>query len=219
MAKKEATGPPKDVAAYLNAPYVRMIITNADEGGYLAEVLELPGCISEGETPEEAFRNVDEAMAGWITAALDMKRPIPDPVGDNEYSGHLPLRISSELHRFAALRALQEGTSLNQWIAKAIATQLAKANLADELADQVATKVAERVRLSAMTLVNVGVRDTNPRDPYPSVMPADAFPDVRSRQLDEPKGQLATQLITWDNLIRSSVPSAIRQEKGGDSNA
>jgi len=135
----------RDVATYLNAPYIRMLIPDAEEGGYVAEVLELPGCISDGDTPEEAYRNLQEAMEGWIATAIDHNQPIPEPVGDREYGGHFPLRISTELHRAAALRAIQEGISLNQWFAKAIAAQVAGENLADSLADQIADKVADRI--------------------------------------------------------------------------
>jgi len=122
-----------------------MIIPNTEEGGYLAEVLELPGCITDGDTPEEAYRNLEDAMAGWIRASLDTKRPIPDAVGDKEYSGHFPLRLSTELHRLAALRAMQEGISLNQWIARAIAAQVAREDFAEDLADQIAAKVVKRL--------------------------------------------------------------------------
>lgn len=135
----------RDVASYVKAPFVRMLIPNSEEGGYLAEVLELPGCISEGETPEEAYENLEDAMSGWIAASLEHNRPIPEPVGDREYSGHFPLRISTELHRAAALRAIQEGISLNQWIAKAIAAHVAGDNLVEALVDRIAAKVAERV--------------------------------------------------------------------------
>jgi len=135
----------RDVAAYLNAPYIRMLIPDTEEGGYVAEVLELPGCISDGDTPEEAYRNLQEAMEGWIATAIDHDQPIPEPVGDREYGGHFPLRISTELHRAAALRAIQEGISLNQWFAKTIAAQVAGENLAERLADQIADKVVERI--------------------------------------------------------------------------
>jgi antitoxin HicB len=135
----------RDVAAYLNAPYIRMLIPDTEEGGFVAEVLELPGCISDGDTPEEAYRNLQEAMEGWIATAIDHDQPIPEPVGDREYGGHFPLRISTELHRAAALRAIQEGISLNQWFAKAIAAQVAGENLAERLSDQIADKVAERI--------------------------------------------------------------------------
>jgi antitoxin HicB len=158
--KKEIklTAPTGELARYLSAPYVRMIIPNAEEGGYLAEVLELPGCITEGDTLEEAYRNLEDAMAGWIRASLDTNRPVPEPVGDKEYSGHFPLRMSTELHRAAALRAMQEGVSLNQWIARAIAEKVGKENLAEDLADKIAPKVADQISLDVSARVDVKLR-------------------------------------------------------------
>jgi predicted RNase H-like HicB family nuclease len=37
----------------------------AEEGGYWAEVLNLPGCVSQGETLEELMRNISEAIEGY----------------------------------------------------------------------------------------------------------------------------------------------------------
>lgn len=39
-----------------------VVIHSAEEGGYWAEVLELPGCVSQGETWEEVQRNIQEAI-------------------------------------------------------------------------------------------------------------------------------------------------------------
>jgi antitoxin HicB len=50
-----------------------------DGGGYLAIVPDLPGCMSDGETPEEALKNVQEAIASWIEAAKEWKQDIPKP--------------------------------------------------------------------------------------------------------------------------------------------
>jgi predicted RNase H-like HicB family nuclease len=41
----------------------------ADGGGWLAEVPELPGCMSDGETPQQAAENVMDAIGCWIEAA------------------------------------------------------------------------------------------------------------------------------------------------------
>jgi predicted RNase H-like HicB family nuclease len=41
----------------------------ADGGGWLAEVPELPGCMSDGETPQQAVENVMDAIGCWIEAA------------------------------------------------------------------------------------------------------------------------------------------------------
>lgn len=50
-----------------------------DGGGFLATVPELPGCMSDGETPAEALANVEDAIGCWIEAAREMGRTIPEP--------------------------------------------------------------------------------------------------------------------------------------------
>jgi predicted RNase H-like HicB family nuclease len=50
-----------------------------DGGGFLAVAPELPGCKSDGETPEEALRNGYDAIACWIEAARETGRPVPAP--------------------------------------------------------------------------------------------------------------------------------------------
>ena len=50
-----------------------------DGGGFLATVPDLPGCMSDGETPEEAIANVGDAIAVWIEGAREMGRDVPAP--------------------------------------------------------------------------------------------------------------------------------------------
>lgn len=50
-----------------------------DGGGFVAVAPELPGCRSDGETPEEALRNGYDAVACWIEAAIEMGRGVPPP--------------------------------------------------------------------------------------------------------------------------------------------
>lgn len=50
-----------------------------DGGGFLAFVPDLPGCMSDGDTYEQAARNVAGAIESWIEAATEMGRPIPAP--------------------------------------------------------------------------------------------------------------------------------------------
>jgi antitoxin HicB len=54
-------------------------LSQADGGGFLATVPELPGCMSDGETRAEALANVEDAIATWIHSARKMGRPIPEP--------------------------------------------------------------------------------------------------------------------------------------------
>jgi antitoxin HicB len=51
----------------------------ADGGGYVAFVPDLPGCMSDGETPEEALANIRDAILVWMEAARDVGHEIPEP--------------------------------------------------------------------------------------------------------------------------------------------
>jgi predicted RNase H-like HicB family nuclease len=54
-------------------------LADSDGGGYLATVPDLPGCMSDGATPEEALKNVQEAISSWIESAKEWKHDIPKP--------------------------------------------------------------------------------------------------------------------------------------------
>lgn len=54
-------------------------LTEAEGGGFGATVPALPGCMSDGETPQEALENVYDAIACWIEACKEMGRPVPEP--------------------------------------------------------------------------------------------------------------------------------------------
>lgn len=55
-------------------------VTAAEGGGWLAAVPELPGCMSDGDTPQQALDNVMDAIACWIEAAEGDGRPVPAPM-------------------------------------------------------------------------------------------------------------------------------------------
>ncbi|BAY76619.1 hypothetical protein NIES25_30720 [Nostoc linckia NIES-25] len=52
---------------------IRAIIHPAEEGGYWAEVPELLGCVTEGETMEEVMANLKDAIEGWLEVANNRK--------------------------------------------------------------------------------------------------------------------------------------------------
>ena len=45
---------------------IEVVLELQEEGGYTIHIPSLPGCISEGETKEEAIENIREAMALWL---------------------------------------------------------------------------------------------------------------------------------------------------------
>ena len=107
----------KDIKYYLELPYNIIIQPINDESGsyFFAHVLELDGCQSTGETFEEAYRNVKEAMEGWIEAKLEGSFEVPLPVGYDNFSGKFIVRIPKSLHYKLSVEAEKEGVSLNQY--------------------------------------------------------------------------------------------------------
>ena len=63
----------------LEYPIVIAPLSEEDGGGFSAIVPDLPGCMSDGETPEEAVTNVRDAIAMWIEAAAELGRVVPPP--------------------------------------------------------------------------------------------------------------------------------------------
>ncbi len=49
---------------------LKVIVHDAEEGGYWAEAPALPGCASQGETMEELLANVQESVKGWLAVDL-----------------------------------------------------------------------------------------------------------------------------------------------------
>lgn len=54
-------------------------LSDEDGGGYLARVPDLFGCMSDGDTPEEAVANVVEAIADWVEVCEECGREVPEP--------------------------------------------------------------------------------------------------------------------------------------------
>lgn len=90
-------------------------LTAEEGGGYLIEFPDLPGCMSDGETIEEAIANGRDAKAAWIAAMREAGRPVPPPSADpaEGYSGKWQMRTPKTLHRRLAEQARREGVSLN----------------------------------------------------------------------------------------------------------
>ncbi|MGY6629014.1 MAG: type II toxin-antitoxin system HicB family antitoxin [Oceanicaulis sp.] len=54
-------------------------LSQEDGGGYMAMVPDLDGCVSDGETPQEAVANAMDAISQWLQARREMGREIPAP--------------------------------------------------------------------------------------------------------------------------------------------
>jgi predicted RNase H-like HicB family nuclease len=109
---------------FLRRPYTRVLIPDAESGTFAAMIPEFPGCITQGDSPDEAYARLHEAALAWIEAAQDLGQQIPGPREENTYGGKFALRMPASLHKDAAEAAERDGTSLNQFVVAAIAERI-----------------------------------------------------------------------------------------------
>jgi predicted RNase H-like HicB family nuclease len=106
------------VQEYMKLPYNYIIRPIQDESGEYchATVLELDGCQSTGETFQEAYDGLMEAMEGWIETKLENGFTVPTPLDNDKFSGKCVVKLPKSLHARLAMEAEKEGVSLNQYI-------------------------------------------------------------------------------------------------------
>jgi predicted RNase H-like HicB family nuclease len=56
----------------------QVVLFPGDDGFWVAEVPSLPGCISQGETKDEALKNIREAIENYIAALEEDGLPVPE---------------------------------------------------------------------------------------------------------------------------------------------
>lgn len=101
-------------------PFEVRPLSEDDGGGFLITFPDLPGCMSDGESPEEAIQEGRDAFQCWMQAHIEDGRAIPQPNSGGE-PGKFVQRLPKSLHARLAARAKQEGVSLNTLVLTFIA--------------------------------------------------------------------------------------------------
>ena len=101
---------------YMKLPYTRLVQEMDDESGhyFYGRILELDGCQSTGDTLDELYSRLNEAMEGYIEAKLESGLLVPAPESVGNYSGKFVVRLPKSLHQRLVIEADREGVSLNQ---------------------------------------------------------------------------------------------------------
>ena len=97
-------------------------LSKAEGGGYAITFPDLPGCRSDGATPEEAVANGRDALQAWLAVASEFKDDIPKP--NSSVSGRFVQRVPRSLHAQLIARAQSEGVSLNTLVVLLVAQGL-----------------------------------------------------------------------------------------------
>jgi predicted RNase H-like HicB family nuclease len=70
----------------MSSKYEIIIYLSPDDNAFIAEVPELPGCMADGKTYQEAVTNADVIIGEWLETARDLGRQIPEPRGRLMYA-------------------------------------------------------------------------------------------------------------------------------------
>ena len=99
-------------------------LSEDEGGGYLIEFPDVPGCMSDGESPEEAIINGLDALKCSLLTLQEMGAAIPAPGALVAASGQWRQRVPKTLHSRLVQRAKQENVSLNTLVTAMIAEGL-----------------------------------------------------------------------------------------------
>lgn len=70
----------------MSSKYEIIIYWSSDDNAFVAEVPELPGCMADGKTYQEAITNAEVIIGEWLETARDLGRQIPVPRGRLMYA-------------------------------------------------------------------------------------------------------------------------------------
>jgi len=70
----------------MSIKYELIIYWSDEDEAFVVEVPELPGCMAEGETYEQAVANAQRVITEWVETARELGRPIPEPLGRLTYA-------------------------------------------------------------------------------------------------------------------------------------
>jgi len=127
MKKITKVKPPFEFDAYTR---VLSRLSKEDGGGFMITFPDLPGCMSDGETEEEALENGRDAFISWVSARIDQGKDIPEPKArsvdfvEADVSGRFLARVPKYIHARLVKRAQREGVSVNSLVLAFIAAGL-----------------------------------------------------------------------------------------------
>ena len=113
----------RDLSQY---PFEIRPLSAEEGGGFLISYTDFSECIADGETIEEAIQNGLDALQETIAALESMNLAVPEPESGGSYSGKFIQRVPKSIHARLALRAKQEGVSMNSLVTTILAESLGR---------------------------------------------------------------------------------------------
>lgn len=120
----------------LDYPIQLKKVIERTEEFWIAEHPNLPGCITHGNTKEEALTNLEDAKKGWIYAKLSGGEGIPESTIEQDFrdaSGKILLRLPKELHYRISKLARANSISINQELIYLMSLGLGEASVSQSV--------------------------------------------------------------------------------------
>lgn len=124
---------------YLELNYPITIHEDPEEG-FVAEIEDLPGCVTQADTLVEVYEAIQDARLAWITATYESGQDIPLPIQMEEYKGKILVRLPRYIHKQLVQTAKRQGVSLNQYM-----TDLLVAGVHGDLLSEQVIKLREEL--------------------------------------------------------------------------
>jgi len=110
----------KDLEYYLNLPWSYSIEYSDVDKCFLGSIKELEKNMTNGETQEECFFMLKDALKAYILTSLAQNLPINEPIRQNDFKGKIPYRTTSNRHYRLAKKAGETGKSINKLVDEAV---------------------------------------------------------------------------------------------------
>ena len=102
--------------------YTYRVTWSGEDGEYVGLCAEFPSLSWLAPTADEAFSGIRRLVADCLADLRAEHEPVPRPLADRIYSGKFVVRVPPETHRALALRAAEEGVSLNRLVSARLAS-------------------------------------------------------------------------------------------------
>ncbi len=101
--------------------YLKIVEWSAEDRCYVGSAPPLVGQSCHGASEADVLAQLQTIVEEWVEALIKDGRPLPASTANRKFSGKFVVRLTPEVHRKIALKAMARGDSLNQYVAETLA--------------------------------------------------------------------------------------------------
>jgi predicted HicB family RNase H-like nuclease len=101
--------------------YLKIVEWSDDDQCYVGSAPPLIGQSCHGKTEADVIEQLQVIVEEWVGLLLVDGKPLPEGTAERRFSGKFVVRLSPEIHRKVALKAMARGESLNEFVSETLA--------------------------------------------------------------------------------------------------